>query len=254
MGKPNYRRLTFAKALEWMRRKVPMPTGAWDEMTGAAQQWAFTIAGVTQVQALQEVLNLTTKAVDEGMLYKDFKEQFSEAWERRGFSPLRDWRMRLVLMQNLRNSYAAGRYQQQMDPATKLRRPYLVYRHGDPITPRPHHAALDGFTAAADDPVWNSLYAPNGFNCSCRIYSMNARQLAQEGLSLSDPLPMVQVTERGGDRSVRVPAVNIDGRLTPVAEPGFEGAPWTESARGTVLQNALKKIHPQLVARLNNAN
>lgn len=250
MAKPVYRRLPFRKALDWFKQKLPIPTERWDALVEGAQEWAFTIAGVTQAQLLQEAMDLTAKAIESGELYRDFKDKFADAFVRRGFSPLNDWRMRLILLQNMRTAYGAGRYSQQHDPDALLTRPFIVYRHDDPITPRPHHVALDGFVARADDPVWKKIHPPNGFGCRCRTFSLNERQLRQEGLSLSDPLPTVTVKDKGNGKQFQTPAVPINGRPVPVAEPGFNYAPGDTESRATYVQETIKAMHPGLRARV----
>ena len=250
MSKPTYRRLPFRKALDWLKAKLPIPTERWDTLVDGAQDWAFTIAGVTHGQLLQEALDLVTKAVDDGQLYRDFKQQFAETFIKRGFSPLNDWRMRLILLQNMRNAYGAGRYQQQHDPETVLRRPYLVYRHDDPITPRPHHVALDGFVARADDPIWNTLHPPNGFGCRCRTFSLNERQLRQEGMSLSDPLPTMAVKDKRTGQQFTAPVVKVGDKTVPVIEPGFNFAPGSTQDRARAIQDTVSRMHPGLRERV----
>lgn len=253
MAKPIYRRLPFRKALDWFRSKLPIPTERWDALVEGAQQWAFTIAGITQAQLLQEAMDLVGKAIEDGQLYQDFKQQFADAFVRRGYSPLNDWRMRLVLLQNMRTAYGAGRWQQQHDPETVTRRPYIVYRHDDPITPRPHHVALDGFVASADDPIWQRIHPPNGFGCRCRTFSINGRQLRQEGLSLSDPLPDVTVKDKRTGQQFQTPAIKVGDKLVPVAEPGFNFAPGDEASRQRYVDESLKTMHPSLRARVEAA-
>lgn len=36
------------------------------------------------------------------------------------------------------------------------------------------HAALDGFVAKYDDPVWESIYPPNGWMCGCSVGAIAA--------------------------------------------------------------------------------
>jgi SPP1 gp7 family putative phage head morphogenesis protein len=39
---------------------------------------------------------------------------------------------------------------------------------------RSEHAALNGLTARADDPVWSTIYPPNGWNCRCEVIQVAA--------------------------------------------------------------------------------
>jgi SPP1 gp7 family putative phage head morphogenesis protein len=47
--------------------------------------------------------------------------------------------------------------------------PFLVFKTQGDARVREDHAALDGFTARVDDPVWNSLAVPLDWNCRCNI-------------------------------------------------------------------------------------
>lgn len=49
---------------------------------------------------------------------------------------------------------------------------------------RPKHAALNGFTARADDPVWEYFYAPDGYGCRCRIRARSASDVEKYGLTV----------------------------------------------------------------------
>ncbi|WP_413164681.1 phage minor head protein [Escherichia coli] len=69
-------------------------------------------------------------------------------------------RLRTIFDTNIQSSYNAGRYQQQM--ANVADRPYFERVAVMDFTPVRKHAALNGFTARADDPVWEFLYTPDG--------------------------------------------------------------------------------------------
>jgi SPP1 gp7 family putative phage head morphogenesis protein len=47
--------------------------------------------------------------------------------------------------------------------------PYWEYRTVGDDKVRPAHAALNGLILPADDPRWDSIYPPNGWNCRCWI-------------------------------------------------------------------------------------
>lgn len=47
--------------------------------------------------------------------------------------------------------------------------PFLVFRTQGDARVREDHAALDGFTARVDDPVWNNLAIPLDYGCRCLI-------------------------------------------------------------------------------------
>ncbi len=47
--------------------------------------------------------------------------------------------------------------------------PFLEYRTSSDKRVRAEHARLHGFTARIDDPVWDSIYPPNGYRCRCSV-------------------------------------------------------------------------------------
>lgn len=161
----DYKRVPFDRALQFLSDRVVLPSETWQEQMGDAQNWAFTIAGITKASLLQEIQARTTKAIADGDSFEDFRADFERIMVKSGMSPLAPWRMRLIMLQNMRHSYNAGRYREQTDPETMRRRPWAIYRHDHPITPRLHHLALHGFTARISDPIWQTIYPVNGFNC-----------------------------------------------------------------------------------------
>src|SRR5690625_2148290 len=48
---------------------------------------------------------------------------------------------------------------------------------------RPSHAALHEKEFPHDDPIWEHIYPPNGFNCRCRVRTLSEDRLKEEGLS-----------------------------------------------------------------------
>lgn len=76
----------------------------------------------------------------------------------------------------------AGRYKQQAELAASGSRPYWQYLAIRDNRTRPSHSALHGRVWRADDPIWNSLYPPNGWNCRCRVRALSDRRLEKEGL------------------------------------------------------------------------
>jgi len=47
--------------------------------------------------------------------------------------------------------------------------PALEYRTVEDFRVRPEHAVLDRLILATEDPFWNTIYPPNGWNCRCIV-------------------------------------------------------------------------------------
>ncbi|MGC9456851.1 MAG: phage minor head protein [Halothiobacillaceae bacterium] len=97
----------------------------------------------------------------------------------------------------------------QRQEANHRARPYWQYLAVRDSRTRPSHAGLHGRVYRADDPVWSSIYPPNGWNCRCRVRALSERRLQAEGLT----------PETGRTETVEVPAGKLpDGSpdLRPV--------------------------------------
>lgn len=75
----------------------------------------------------------------------------------------------------------AGRYKRQKEQSEA--RPYWQYLAIMDSRTRPSHAALHEKVFPHDDPIWEHIYPPNGFNCRCRVRTLSEDRLKEEGLS-----------------------------------------------------------------------
>lgn len=57
--------------------------------------------------------------------------------------------------------------------ANKAVAPYLEYRTAGDERVRRSHQALDGLTAKVDDPIWDTIYPPDDWNCRCTVVQIS---------------------------------------------------------------------------------
>ncbi|MEC5291983.1 phage minor head protein [Aurantimonas sp. C2-6-R+9] len=169
----------FKRAMDFLRAKVAMPSKIWGELDRSAHDTGFAIAGETKRDVLEDIRTALLDAIETGTGLKGFRAEFAKLiasgkWsgdERLASEPKRfGWRSKIIYWTNLSTSHAAGRRQQQRELTDVL--PFWQYRHGatrTPRRPRVRHLRLDGLTLPADDPVWDRIYTPNGWLCSCAI-------------------------------------------------------------------------------------
>lgn len=179
-----YGTLPFAEALEYLRRKLALPTRRWDDLLGAAHDRAFVVAGAVRADLLTDLQAAVVKAREKGTTLAEFRKDFARiaaergwtGWTGEGSKGGRAWRTRVIYETNLQTSYQAGRYQQMK--AVAARRPYWRYRHNDAVvTPRPEHLAWDGKVLRQNDPWWSAHYPPNGWGCRCFVESLSERDM-----------------------------------------------------------------------------
>ncbi|HGC4398105.1 TPA: phage minor head protein, partial [Escherichia coli] len=131
-------------------------------------------------------------------------------------------RLRTIFDTNIQSSYNAGRYQQQM--ANVADRPYFERVAVMDLHTRPKHAALNGFTARADDPVWAFLYPPDGYHCRCRIRARSASDVEKYGLTVqSSEGRLVEVEQEYGQpgQTIRTMGLKMPDGSVYTADPGF---------------------------------
>jgi SPP1 gp7 family putative phage head morphogenesis protein len=190
----------FEEAISYLKNKTPIPTKHWDDMLGEIHAKAFTVAGATKADLLNDIFGLVDDALMKGTTISDFRKGFDDAVLKHGwdFKGNKSWRTRVIYDTNLRTAHAAGRWQQFERQSST--RPYLHYLTvGDGLV-RPEHQAWDDLILTIEDVFWNTHYPPNGWGCRCTVRSLSQSQLERMGRTVSES-PEVITTERINHRS-----------------------------------------------------
>lgn len=216
--------LPFKQQIAFFREKTDVLTESWVDVWQAEHDNAFMVAGANRIDLVADFRDAVRAAIEDGETLEQFRKRFDSIVAKHGwdYNGGRNWRSRVIYETNLRQSYNAGRYAQQMKLAKTL--PYIRYRHNDAVQhPRPVHQSWDGKIWRADDPVWQVIFPANGWGCQCYTESLSERDLKRLGKTGPDPSPQlapvdVLVGQRspGGPRLVRT----FEG-----IDPGFAYAP-----------------------------
>lgn len=192
---------TPEEIVEYFEDKGYQISFRWQDVYREAHQRAFTVAGVTKMDVLESIREEVERTLREGQTFRDFQDNLEEklrelGWwgekevvdpetgEVREVDLSQPHRLRTIYQTNLQTSFAKGRYDTQSSTTDAL--PFWKYDAVmDPAT-RPSHAALNGKVFRADDPIWNKLYPPNGWNCRCTVQALTRGQLQRQGLEVSD--------------------------------------------------------------------
>jgi len=224
----------FGDAIDYHRQKVNLPTKGFNDVTKGGHDRGFVVAGVTKEDMLNDLHHAVDDAIAKGETLEQFQKQFDAIAAKNGWLPdekQRAWRARIIYETNLRTSYQAGRYKQMRDPDVLRLRPYWRYVHGqtrEPKSPRPSHLALDGLILDATDPVWDKIYPPNGWLCTCGVDPVSKRELKSYGKDGPDPAP-----ELGTHEEVD-PATGDKVQVTNGCDLGWDYAPGQTWERGLV--------------------
>lgn len=177
-------RQQFQEQIDFLRRKLNLPSESWRDIQSAAHDRAFVVAGATKADLLHDLRKAVDQAVKGGSI-GEFRKNFAETvakhgwtgWTGEGTKAGEAWRTRVIYQTNLMTSYAAGRRAQLLDPDLVKRRPFWRYVHNDSVThPRPQHKRWGDMklTLRHDHPFWETHFPPNGWGCKCRVVAVAA--------------------------------------------------------------------------------
>lgn len=238
--------LPFKEAIDFFRNKVSIPTERWNDLFLDQHSQGFMIAGAIKGDLLSDLRDAVDQAIAGGITLAEFRKQWDQIVERHGwqYNGGRNWRTRIVFETNTRQAYNAGRWQQATDPDVIKTRPYLIYRHGDSIKPRPLHLSWDGTCLPADDPWWGTHTPQNGWGCRCKIFSGGERDIKRLGdkakLKAAND-GTYEWTDKQG-RTFTIPN-GID--------PGFQYNPGTAAAKGKqILEDRINQLPSDIAKQI----
>ena len=95
-----------------------------------------------------------------------------------GMGSVKPYLLETLVRTQMAIAYSAGRQHANSDPAiAEILWGYEYVTVGDDRV-RDNHRELDGLRLAEDDPRWNDLATPNGFNCRCAMITIFKNQRA----------------------------------------------------------------------------
>ena len=248
-------------AVEYMRRKGFVITWNWQEADAALAARSFTVAKAARLDILETINNALIDNLRNGGSLQQFQERLTPALQSLGWwgqqvvvdsegnaqrvqlgSPRR---LATIYQTNMQSAYMAGR-QAEMLKSVKTH-PYWQYIAVMDGGTRPSHAALNGKVFRWDDPIWQHIFPPNGYNCRCRIRALSAAAVKRMGLQVESSIgnTRTKTVETGTDKRTGeiytskvtvLRTTNAAGqRVTFSPDPGFDGSP----AQGHLMDDIL---------------
>ena len=190
---PRAEPVVFREAIDFLRRKLRLPTRAWTDVFGGQHAHAFVVAGATKDALLSDFQGALLKAQEEGTTFRNFQKDFDAIVARHGWSYRggRAWRARTIFQSNMRSAHAAGRWRQIL--RTAERRPYLRYVQVQRESKRLSHEPWHGMILRFDHPFLQTHYPPNGWYCLCSVVQLSERDLRRRGWRVTEPGPEVRL-------------------------------------------------------------
>ena len=167
-------------AANYIRNLTPVTRETFDALSAQYRKMAFTLSGTADVRLIGKVRDELAEVVQQGGTSADFKNAIDSMTTDAGVEELNAFSLDTAFQTATLKANALGRYEQLTDPATVAVLPFWTYMTVGDQRVRPEHALLDGFTARADDPIWNLIYPPNGFNCRCSVIAKLASEVGDD--------------------------------------------------------------------------
>ena len=217
--------LAPAEAVAYFRSKGFAISDDWRDLWQAAQARSFTVARMSKFDLLADTRKIVDATIADGRTLQQAAKELEAAMRRHGWwgketrpdgpggvprtvqlgSP---HRIKTILRTNIGTAYSAGRYQRQRQVMDS--RPYWEYTAVRDRVTRKSHLQLHGLVFRADDPIWNTIYPPNGFSCRCRVRALTQREVDRRKLKINADTS-TQVIQVINDRTTRVSWQAPDG-------------------------------------------
>lgn len=177
----------FVEQVDFLRRKIALPSERWDDIRKSAHDRAFIVAGAMKADLVADLHGAVVAAIEGGKSIEWFRQNFDAivakhgwtGWTGEGSRGGYAWRTRVIYQTNMATSYAAGRWAQLNDPDLVALRPYWRYHHADGVLhPRPLHLAWNGRVLPRDHEFWRTHFPPNGWGCHCSVSAASAADYA----------------------------------------------------------------------------
>ena len=201
------------QALDYLKKKKLHPAFSYKDVWNEEHATAFTVAKAMQLDVLSDIKNALEKAMENGTTFEQFKKDLKPTLMKKGWwgrkemtDPLTgetvnaqlgsDRRLKTIYSTNLRSAYQKGQYDRTMASDSH---PYLMYRIGASVHHREQHLKWNNLILPKDDPLWNSIFPPNGYGCKCytvAVTEARKQRYEENGVPAYNP---------GTQKTVRVP-------------------------------------------------
>lgn len=197
MTKPvaHFTSLLDRAALEHLQSKTLLPSFSHYDVWLYEHAVGFTVAKMMNADLLQTTQSALEHAIQSGESYDKFVKKLkpylmSQGWW--GESVMTDpidgvaktvqlgstRRLRVIFQTNMATAYAAGQWARVQEDKREF--PYLKYIASTAEHKRASHTRFYGKIWTADDPIWQSIFPPNGYGCQCTVRQLTRKQALRE--------------------------------------------------------------------------
>lgn len=209
------------EAVAFFRQKGYRIAFSHEDVWREANQAAFTVAKVAQMDLLADIRAAVDSALVNGTTFETFAKQLKPEMIRRGWwgkGTMTDpttgevkqvqlgsiRRLKTIYDTNLRTAHSEGQWTRIQDSVDTL--PYLMWDHTPSRYERKEHAAWDGLILHVTHAFWLTHNTPCGYGCKCRRQQLTADQAAAAGGPGQAPPELYRTyTNRRTGETIEVP-------------------------------------------------
>lgn len=184
--------LLIERAREIVLQKGIMNKRRFQELTDQAKRQAFTIAGVEQERIMAQVQAAIAAAIQPGVTIKEIEQAARDAFRTYGVTWQTPFHAETVFRTNIQSALHDARWEMLHDPQINAQVAFLEYEAMEDSRVRASHRMMDGVIRPIDDPVWQTWWPPNGYNCRCRVRAISQDEAQRRSLSQTIDLPPAQ--------------------------------------------------------------
>jgi SPP1 gp7 family putative phage head morphogenesis protein len=204
-------------ALAFLRSKGYTASYYWDDTWKEVHAQAFTVAKMLKLDLLKDVHNALLQSLANGETFETFKKNITPQLQKAGWWGRQEMtnpytsdkediqlgsarRLKTIYQTNMSTAYQAGHYKAMKEVADML--PYWQYIAVMDGRTRTGHEALNGKVFRADDPIWDTIYPPNGWHCRCTVRALSAAMVERMGVEVEsgdDRIVTQDVTLKNGE-------------------------------------------------------
>jgi hypothetical protein len=158
----------------------------YDRLSAAAKQATFTVAWIDDTDVIGRIRDALAETITEGATLDRFR---AKVVEKLNTSPMGAWHSETVYRTNLMSAFRDGRESLAQNPIVRETFPFRAHYATHDGRVRDEHLALetqglDGTNIYwADDPIWDYITAPIGYNCRCLDVLMRTSDAARHGVT-----------------------------------------------------------------------
>jgi SPP1 gp7 family putative phage head morphogenesis protein len=197
--------VTPEQAIRWFLDLVPLTESDLEQLAAEARARSFTVADVESRELLTRIQERIGDFLREGRTLAEWQSEWAamtSEWGLEGKSP---WQVETMFRTETMRAYGAGRQLALNDPDIKEGFPAYQYIAILDDRTRETHAALHGFVADREDPVWDRITPPWDYNCRCDLIPLSVGSMKELGVYDAWAAATLPQTVRLGDGSERNP-------------------------------------------------